>query len=69
MLLGEEVAGLCAYRAFFVNYAHVILCHFFLFLLVSGIGCGGCLWLFLDFSVYVFAFLKYLVEFFCINSS
>ena len=26
----------------------------FLFLLVSGVGCGFCLWLFLDFSVYLF---------------
>ena len=35
----------------FVSYAHVNLCHFFLFLLVSGAGCGFWLWLFLDFSV------------------
>ena len=27
----------------------------FLFLFVSGVGCGFCLWLFLDFSVYLFA--------------
>ena len=27
-LLGEEGAGLCAYRAF-VSYAHINLCHFF----------------------------------------
>ena len=26
----------------------------FLFLLVSGVGCEFCLWLFLDFSVYLF---------------
>ena len=26
----------------------------FLFLLVSGVGCDFCLWLFLDFSVYLF---------------
>ena len=36
----------------FVSYAHVNLCHFF-FLLVSGVGCDFCLWLFLDFSVYL----------------
>ena len=27
---------------------------FFLFLLVSEVGCGFCLWLFLDFFVYLF---------------
>ena len=37
----------------FVSYAHVNL-SLFLFLLVSGFGCGFCLWLFLDFSVYLF---------------
>ena len=26
---------------------------FFLFLLGSGVGCDLCLWLFLDFSVYI----------------
>ena len=26
----------------------------FLFLLVSGVGCGFCLWPFLDFSIYLF---------------
>ena len=36
-LLGEEGAGLCAYRAFFfVSYAHVNLCHFF-----SSFWCQG----------------------------
>ena len=38
----------------FVSYAHVNLCHFFFFLLVSGVGCGFCLLLFLDFSIYRF---------------
>ena len=28
-LFEEEGAGLCAYRALFVSYAHVNLCHFF----------------------------------------
>ena len=28
-LLGEEGVGPCAYRALFVSYAHVNLCHFF----------------------------------------
>ena len=28
-LLGEEGTGLCAYRSFVVNYAHVNLCHIF----------------------------------------
>ena len=28
-LLGEEGAGLCAYRDLVVSYAHVNLCHFF----------------------------------------
>ena len=36
----------------FVGYAHVYL---FLFLPVSGVGCDFCLWLFLDFSVYLFS--------------
>ena len=35
----------------FVSYAHVNL---FLFLLVSRVGYDFCLWLFLDFSVYLF---------------
>ena len=38
----------------FVSYAHVNLCHLFLFLLVSRIGFGFCLWLFLDLSVYLY---------------
>ena len=38
----------------FVSYAHVNLCHFFLFFLVSEVGCGFCLWLFLDCSTYLF---------------
>ena len=38
----------------FVSYAHVNLCYFFLFLLVSGVGCDFCVWLFLDFYVYLF---------------
>ena len=37
----------------FVSYAYVNL-SLFLFLLVSGVGCSFCLWLFLDFSVYLF---------------
>ena len=36
------------------DYSHVNLCHFFLFLLVSEVGCDFCLWLFLVFSVYLF---------------
>ena len=39
----------------FVSYAHVNSVSLFLFLLVSGVGCGFCLWLFLDFSVYLFS--------------
>ena len=36
---GEEIAGLCAFRAF-VSFARVVYVPFlFLFLLVSGIGC------------------------------
>ena len=47
-------AGLCAGHA-----SVCLLCarwsvSLFLFLLVSGVGCGFCLWLFLDFSVYRF---------------
>ena len=39
----------------FVSYADVNhLCHFFLFLLVSGVDCDFCLWLFLELSVYFF---------------
>ena len=37
--LREERAGLCASRAFFVDFAYVIFVPF-LFLLVSGVGCG-----------------------------
>ena len=60
----------------FVSYAHVNLSLFvfilmsgvgtrksvslFLFLLVSGVGYGFCLWLFLDFSIFLFAALIYL---------
>ena len=39
----------------FVSYAHVNLCHFFSFSWCRGVGCGFCLWLFLDFSVYLFS--------------
>ena len=35
----------------FVSYAHVDLCHFFL--LILEVGCDFCLWLSLDFSVYL----------------
>ena len=35
----------------FVSSAHVSLFHFFLFLLVAGVGCDMCLWLFLDFCL------------------
>ena len=57
-LLGEEEAGLCVYRIFICLLAmHMLICITSLFLLVSGLGCGLCLWLFLDFSVYLFACL------------
>ena len=36
--LGEEGAGLCASRAFICLFLHPVV--FFLFLLVSGVGCG-----------------------------
>ena len=36
----------------------------FLFLLVSGVGCGFCLWLFLDFSVYLFNYYGTITEIF-----
>ena len=45
-LLGEEGAGFCVYRAFVCYYAHVNLCDFFF--------SSFCLWLFLDFSIYLF---------------
>ena len=47
--LGEEGAGLFASPAFVC-----LFCTCFLFLLVSGIGCGLCLWHFLDFSIKFF---------------
>ena len=47
--LGEEGAGLCASRALFVVY--VLDFVVFLFLLVSGIGCGLGLWHSRDFSI------------------
>ena len=37
----------------YVSYAHVNLCHFFSSSWCQ-VGCGFCLWLFLDFSVYLF---------------
>ena len=50
--LGEEGSGLCASRAF-VCFVRVSFCHF-LFLLVSGAGCGLWLWHSLDFSINCF---------------
>ena len=44
----EEGAGLCASRAFVL---HVLVFVLFLFLLVSGVGCGLSLWHSLHFSV------------------
>ena len=38
--LGEEGAGLCASRAFVCLFLHVLVSVIFLFLLVSGVGCG-----------------------------
>ena len=38
--LGEEGAGLCASRAFVCLFVHVLVSVIFLFLLVSGVGCG-----------------------------
>ena len=55
-LLGEEGAGLCAYRAFVCLLAmHTFICITSLVLLVSGLGCGLCLWLFLGISIYLFS--------------
>ena len=54
--LGEEGSGLYASRAFvclFVCFVRVSFCHF-LFLLVSGAGCGLWLWHSLDFSINCF---------------
>ena len=48
-LLGEEGAGLCAYRAF-VSYAHVNLCHFSSSAWCRGLAAAsacGCSWTFL----------------------
>ena len=39
---------------------HTLICVTFFFLLVLGVGCDFCLWLFLDFSVYLF-FKQYIV--------
>ena len=41
----------------FVSYAHVYLYHFSRppGVLVSGLGCGLCLWRFLDISIYLFS--------------
>ena len=36
---------------------HTLICVIFLFLLVSGVGCDFCLWLFLDFFIYLFTFI------------
>ena len=49
--LGEERAGLCASRAFVL---YVLFFVIFLFLLVSGVGCGLWLWHSLNFSINVF---------------
>ena len=38
--LGEEGAGLCASRVFVCLFLHVLVSVIFLFLLVSGVGCG-----------------------------
>ena len=46
--LGEEGAGLCASRAFVM---YVLVFVILLFLLVSGAGCGLCLWQSLDFFI------------------
>ena len=43
--LGEEGAGLCASRAFVCLFLHMLVSVIFLFLLVSGVGCG---WMGLD---------------------
>ena len=53
-LLGEEGAALCAYRAFVCWLCTCYSVSLFLFILVSGLGCDFCLWLFLNFSVYLF---------------
>ena len=50
-LLGEEGAGICAYRALFVSYTHVNLCQFFF---PPGVKGWLRILLFLDFSVYLF---------------
>ena len=54
-LLEEEEAGLCAYRAFVCGLCARWSVSLFLFHLVSGVGCGFCLWLFLGFSVCLFS--------------
>ena len=54
-LLGKRELVFVLIVHLFVSYAHVNLCHFCLFLLVSRAGCGFCLWLFLDFSIYLFS--------------
>ena len=41
---------------------HTLIWSLFLFLLMSGVDCGFCLWLFLDFSVYLFG-ATHLAEF------
>ena len=43
----------------FDSYAHVNLCHFFL---PPSVGCDFCLWLFLDFSVYLFVTGNYNIK-------
>ena len=52
--LGEEGAGLCASRAFVCLFCTRKCLSFFLFLLVSGVGCDVWLWHSLDFSINVF---------------
>ena len=53
--LGEEGAGLCACRAFVL---YVLFFVIFLFLLVSGVGCGLWLWHSLDFSINFFSYAE-----------
>ena len=54
-LLGEEGAGLCAYRDVFVSYAHVNLCHCFSSSWCQGLAatsaCGSS-WTFLFILLY-----------------